>query len=337
MPRVFLLCFLVFNLFLVACGGSSSPSDNGEASDVELNKFDISSYVPRTSVDTSSLTGTWLFVGSYDIEYRNALADDDNEHNEMELQFRSTVSIIDNEDTFSVYATEGRVFIDSITAFRDGATLTMMLPRGIFVGDITNNNMIVGAMESDQPNMGSGTYVTVNSSNLGMVKINSIPMLPGQVEGFSALGSIQVTMDYEASVEGSLGEDESQTMPVHYVWEEEGVWREFENGQQLAEDIGYELWLYTILDNSTSPDIYHEAEVENLIIRNTIKEDHSLDDYPLGWAISEDVLNQAGEYGYMSGLTTPIVDTSTTEIISASYSEIEEGVSQLNIDISLQF
>lgn len=340
MIRISSFYFLCVTLFLTACGGggdTSSSSSGGNGSSTTLNKFDISSYEPTASVETNSLTGTWLFVGSYDIEYRYETAHEENEYRELELNFRATVSIVEDSDSLTAYAVEGRVFLDEITVFRDEEAFIMEMPWGTFVGNISNNTMVTGTMTSDMPNTGSGSYVTVNSSDLGMVKISSVPVLPGITEGYDELGTIQATIDYDTSVEGSVGDDETVMLPIHYVWEEEGVWREFENGEQLTEDVWYELWVYTVLDNTSLPDVYYESEVENLIIRNTIREDHSLEEYPLGWAISEDILNVAGEYGYISGLSEPIVQTSNTEFIMASYSEVEDGVSELSIDISIQF
>lgn len=316
-------------LFVASCGGGSSsdPSDSPNfQAPTNTDKYDINAYSPTTETE-ENLTGTWLYVMKFNINYRVNSFHDEDEYRHYILEHRSLINLIETDDEIQVFQPlEYGYSGPTGYAFRSGNELILELDYGEFAGTIENNNKVIGEIRdySDGLSPYSSRYaleMTVNSSSAGMVKLLSKTSIPGIGDEVPTWGVIDFS-------------EEASSLPIHGMYEEHMIWRIIEGGAVTGSDEIYEFVASSILEESTELPAYLDSY--SFRFQENIAVEIYEEDEP-GWiAQASEQINGNGNMrmAYFE-LPTPLVTTSSLHEIIGSFSSSEAAEETLDITLQL--
>ncbi len=301
-------------LLINACGGSSSSSSG---------IYDIDSYSPETAND-SNLTGTWLFVFQFDVEYRHSHYDE-NESRHYAQEARSIVHIIDEDDGFRMYSLADCCFgseFEIDVNYKTDDEISIELNIGSFSGSISNNNFISGTLTDS---FYASTETIVSSSKGGFVKLSQNTSLPGVDTIPTSWGN----MEYSGH---------ESILPIHGFVEEHFVWEILEDGLVTGSDEIYALSAVSITEDILNLESYEMPDHYRFRFRNNIRSE-----------IYDEIEDEAGWHAYTSAPNSdlsftelrdhivpgPLIALSTTKNIIGNHTSNQPPNSSINITVAL--
>lgn len=325
--QVTVITFLA--LALTSCGGSSDSKVDGDHQDI----FDINSY-SANNVDSENLTGTWLFILKFDMNYRDGGFHSENEYRHLVLSSRSIVNIIDDEFGLRLFTSEktDSDFPQSQAIGRNGDSLGFGLDRGFFGGTISNNGLIVGEVLAENlQDFNEGSFVEVLSSSGGLVKLSATLSHP-HLGGTRTWGNINYAIDFPMS---SLNTDLDVNIPVIALVEENYTWQVFEDDILMGTSNVYKLEVTgaTPISGTASDYTYQEFLLRNNIVSDIDQEE------VLGWRAYTNYADDNIRGGFAEqGISDTLVPLSTTSQIIGNYFKqaTEYDIDSRSLDILIQ-
>lgn len=225
--RYFLLH--VLSVLLLSCGGSSS--DSSRSNDI----YSIDSYKPIDAF-SGSLTGTWLVIVDFDMEYSDGGFHEEFEFRRFHNKTRFLISIHQFEDHIYAYRPErsSSIIRSWLTNYANG-DFFMLLDRGAIQVEIENNKRGVGRVipKPEDYKYHPDSYEIIHSSHVGMVKLSNRTIISDSISELSSWGNYFGMVDRCPGIE-SEGE-------VHFFEQQEYTWaiweHNIETGRAVVEQV----------------------------------------------------------------------------------------------------